>query len=272
MKSRYGIWFLSLCWISLAGCANWQNRAGTIDSPGSAASLSAAPAPLGSPVIQGPGTSFGEPPPPVPPGQFDAEMNLAPLGSPPVQKLNLASHGDIESPPSGKMYNLDSAKKPSSGSVASSSKSSGKSNATLSRLASKAGSSQKPEASTEKRSMSTISRLSKDAAKETKAEPKSEVAASTPAPNSDTEALPVPTKARAAQETSTDEPSRIVDTTLLAQPVRKGADSDSSSKRSNGPQSNVMQKGSLFKSTNQPAIYPVSNPVAEEPVDIIEFS
>ncbi len=276
MKSCYGFWLLSVCWISLTGCANWQSRAGGMNSPGSAASLTAAPAPLGPPAVQGPGPMFGEPPPPMPPASSDPGMNLAPLGSPSTEKLNLAaSPADDDSPGSGKMYNLDTASKStkskSSRSVASVSDPAPKKSSTISKMAVKSSTSKTKTKSDSSEGMSTISRLSKNASKESDAE----VAVVRPATKSDTEALPVPKSVDKPEEVSTEEASTILDTTLMAQPVRKGAASKggSSDSNSDGPQSNAAQGRNNFKpSKATPLIYPVSNPVVEQPVNIMEFS
>ncbi len=263
MKSRYGIWILSICWIGLAGCSNWQNRINSTSGPGSAASLSAAPAP-GSPMIQTPGTSFGEPPPPVPPPPSDPGQTLAPLGSPQPQRLDLSAAEPAQSSRPAAMYNLESSTRSSSGkSSSAAAKPSEKRSSTISKLASKA----KPAESTKETASSTTRR-------ESTIERLSSASKTTPAEKSETAASPAVQEPARAAASASSESAPAVDTTMLAQPVRKGSSSDSSSdKSSKGPQSSVLPgNNKLLNGTSKPVIYPVSNPVAEEPVDITQFS
>lgn len=256
MKSRYGLWIISVCWIGLAGCSNWQNRTNNANGPGAAATFSTAPAP-GSPMMPGPNAAFGDPPPPVPPPPSDPNMTLAPLGSTP-ERLDLSAAEPVQPPQA--MYNLESSAKPAVSKASSSSTGKpGAGNSTINRLASKAKSSESASAAPagEKPAGSAISRLSAQASKSRSGENKEAAA---------------PVKKKSDAESGTADP--LLDTAFLAQPVRKGETGNGDSGGSkNGPQSNAGPGDkSLFDSNKKPVIYPVSNPAADEPVDITQFS
>lgn len=280
MNSRLGLMLMLYCGIALTGCAGWKNQMGTW-KPGSAATMPSANGPLmGAPAPAL--NNFNAPPPPSSFGATSPNSVLGPIDGP--QKLDLSSVPDTPAPtrtvasakssadvrPS-KMYNLEksSSSKPS----ASKSKSS-----TLTKLASAAGSS-KPAARTvaSKPSESAVKRLSSIASSKAEeapalavekapapAAPVNELPAPSPAPVA---APPVPPAATAAAE----EP--VIDTTLLAQPVRKGASDEADEKKeSKGPQSRALPEFKFFQGKDKPTIYPVSNPTATRPVELIQFS
>lgn len=266
MNARYGLLIVCVCGMGLAGCANWQTRAGS----NGAAGTTMQPAGIGSaPVLApatgvAPGTVFSnEPPPPMPPPPSDPGLALAPLGSSPSASrldLSVADEGSGGSRPD-KMYNLDS--KPAKSSSSSKSGSS----STLSKLASKAGTSKSSTPAPDKPA-SAVERLK-------------EASSSGSASNAEEDAIPV----RKAEEPRADivEPApkittkvetapAVVDTALLAQPVRKGSDdAKKGSDSSKGPQSSVSPGKKIFEK-NKAVIYPVSNPASEIPVDITQFS
>jgi hypothetical protein len=188
-------------------------------------------------------------------------MTLEPLGGAPPQRLDLSAAGNAPAPSQQKLYNLD--KSGSSGSKTASSKSakpaksakSAAGSSTISRLASKSKTTDNSSAAKPKGS--ALERLSAQAPKP-KAEAKSEVAEE-------------PAKKESVAPAQVD-PAPAVDTTFLAQPVRKGS-ADENSSGNKGPQSNAIpNENKLFNGRNKPVIYPVSNPAAEEPVDITQFS
>lgn len=270
MISRYGLLLSCTCWIALTGCAGWKNQMGTF-KPGSAASMPASgPAQFGAPA-----PSFNEPPPPSTFSPTSPNSVLSPLDGP--QKLDLSSAPDVRAPVvsgSGgsvrppKMYNLEKSSEPKV--ARSSSKSS-----TLSKLASAAGSKDKPSKTVaSKPSESAVKRLSSEASVNSVPAPAEEAPASKPVAASSTGELPTPAAAPApAAPQAAAEQEAIIDTTLLAQPVRKGANNDDAKpKESKGPQSRVMPGFKMFEGKGKPAIYPVSNPVSSEPVELIRFS
>lgn len=294
MMSRYGLWLVCVGALSLAGCANWQGRLGN-RTPGSAATMAPPPPAAGGSLISAPGSSMSEPPPPMAPPASGFGQGLEPLDGP--QKLDISSIDAAPAAPSGdrkvsssavpnKMYNLDGG--PSHKSESSSSRKS----STLSKLASKAATeeraevSEKVEAPTRSRSpLATVKKLSADAsaesaaekpvAKSAPAEPPPKVAAPAPAeaapaaPNGVAAGSSLPQPAVASPATRT-APAAEIDTTLLAQPVRKGAGEEK--KESKGPQSNAGELPGFFTGKHKPSIYPVSNPAPAERVDLGRFS
>jgi hypothetical protein len=165
------------------------------------------------------------------------------------------------------MYNLENPKAPRQKSESTSPDRSVTGSSTISKLASKAKPSVSNSASSadSKRSGTTLDRLSSEASKSRT--PDADGTAGSPSRNSAVSKTTTP-----ASEVSAPAP---VDTTFLAQPVRKGASSNSGSESNNskGPQSNVRPgTNRLLNGSSKPAIYPVSNPVAEEPVDTTQFS
>jgi len=264
MNSRYGLWILSICVVSLAGCANWQNRLGN-RTPGSAATITPASINTAGPLVGTPESPFGEPPPPTPPPPSDPGATLGPLGGAPPQRLDLSA---VSSEPSAsiaindnarpnKLYNLNSDSSKSVAKVSESKKSSA-----ISKLAQKASPAKSLDAGESKRP-SAVARLSANAgtSKKENAEPVK------PATEVSVKAESAGAPA-AEKKPSTDD---VIDTTLLAQPVRKGS-ADNQEKESKGPQSRVIPGVNLLNGKDKPAIYPVSNPVAEEPVNLIKFS
>lgn len=271
MTSRYGLWIVCVSAIGLAGCANWQNRSGST-GPGIAANFqpgsAAGPAVVAPATGVAPGTTFNEPPPPVPPPPSDPGAMLAPLGSAPAQKLDLSAAPEPgNSPAPSRMYNLGGGPKPAVSSSPEPSKRAGSS--TLSKLATKAGTSGKSSSSPSQSSLSTVQRLQK-------------ASASSDDDGADSSALPTPQKTATAREVVEPAPkvkqnaepaAPMVDTALLAQPVRKGAGSDDKkdSDSSKGPQSSVAPAKKPFEN-NKALIYPVSSPASDRPVDITQFS
>jgi len=262
MNSRFGFWILSVCLVSLAGCANWQNRLGN-RAPGSAATIAPAPVNTGGPLIGATGNMFGEPPPPTPPPPSDPGATLGPLGGSPPQRLDLSSASSAPSAPIAindnarpdKLYNLSS---DSSKSVAKVSES--KSSA-ISKLARKAAPAKSLDVE-ESKGPSAVARLSAVASTSKKGSVEPAKSDSEETAKSETPSAP---------KSATSESSEVIDTTLLAQPVRKGS-GDNKEKESKGPQSRVIPGVNLLNGKDKPAIYPVSNPIAEEPVNLIKFS
>src|SRR5690606_36967010 len=171
-----------------------------------------------------------------------------------------------------KLYNLE--KSGSSARKVASATPAKEKSSTISKLAKKADSSDssaKPASKTETSSApkpSALERLAREAATDSSSSGGSEL----PRPASAETAAPAPAPAASSPEPA--EPEAL-DTTLLAQPVRKGADAGSTAapeKESKGPQSNVLPNSKLFNGQSKPAIYPVSNPVVEEQIDITQFS
>ncbi len=274
MSSRYGLWIICVCSMGLAGCANWQTRAGNTGLGNAAIGEPAGG--LGAPVLApatgvAPGTVFtNEPPPPMPPPPSAPGAMLAPLGSAPApQRLDLSASTDSnDGPRPDRMYNLDGGpSRPSSSASSSSSKKSAGSS-TLSKLASKAGTAKPASPAPKNSGASTVDRLR-------------EASTSSDSTNADDGVMPV----RKAEEPSAaivepapkvvvkPETAPAVDTTLLAQPVRKGSadDAKKDSDSSKGPQSRVVPGKTLFEK-NKVMIYPVSSPAADVPVDITQFS
>jgi hypothetical protein len=183
------------------------------------------------------------------------------------------------------MYNLESSSKRKTADADE--KPAPKRSSTISRLAEKSGSksvASKPETKSEtlpepkaesktvaSRS-STLDRLSRQASSDTPAE--STTPTSLPRPSKADEPAS-PAVAEAPARTAAPAEESAVDTTLLAQPVRKGSESSearSSEKESKGPQSRLLPSGNLFNGNSKPVIYPVSNPAVEERVDVTQFS
>jgi len=327
MSSRHcGIWLLSICWIGLAGCANWQARASHHGTPGSTAMASEIPPSPGggmdgSSLLAAPGTSFGEPPPPVAPMISEPGMSLGPVGSAAApEKLNLSAPSEpspqtarADSSASGKLYNLGGGPKSEKGTASSSSSShassSGKSS-TIGKLARKSSTSSAAPKESESpakktaesqsepsrkaatrvasesepasRQGSALERLSREAETDRKSpssnssvaqkiEPEAARNADAPLPRPERVNEPAPVNASASASSEAGEDA--MDTSLLAQPVRKGSQASErkTDKESKGPQSRVIPHSTILKQM-KPVIYPVSNPAVEEPLDITQFS
>ncbi len=289
MKLGFSLMFIAASCVGLTGCANWQNRTGTVGSAADSSLTLAPPPPPGSgdSLLSAPGAGFGEPGPamPPPPGS-DPFLTLPPAGAPP-ERLNLSQGSSStggsssSSPVPGRMYNLESSapKKQTAAKSSSSSSSTGSSSGpgkTISRLASKSeptasstGSRNTTAKSAEeapKAGSNTLARLSRSASQDNESMPSP---TSLPRPE-------VPAEPAAAAPTSQpaeSSPEPVFDTSFLAQPVRKGADSGSGNNdESKGPQSNHIPKSRGLGEDIRPMIYPVSNPAVDEPVDITQFT
>lgn len=289
MKLGFSLMFIAASCVGLTGCANWQNRTGTAGSAADSSLMLPPPPPPGpgDSLLSAPGAGFGEPGPAMPPPpSSDPFLTLPPAGAPP-ERLNLSqgsssTGGSASSPVPGRMYNLEpSAPKKqtaakSSSSSASSSSSSGPSK-TISRLASKSeptasstGSSSTAAKTAEeapKAGSNTLARLSRSASQDN--------AESKPSPTSlpRPEVPAEPAVAAPTAQPAESSPEPVFDTSFLAQPVRKGADSGTGNNDdSKGPQSNHIPKRRGLGDDIRPMIYPVSNPAVDEPVDITQFT
>lgn len=315
MNSRYGLFVISTCWIGLAGCATMNQNGGLLSNnrlfnnrtgPGNAAMQQPAAPVFGVAPGAAPGTTFNNeamaPPPPPPPPDFSAPARLdlsdaAVRDSGPVasaSKLASASSSSsakksTSSPVPSKMYNLES----SSRKVASSAKSRStidklaeKSKQTASKaVAAKPGASSSSASGSSGSGLSTLARLSADA-EGTRKEAAPQVAAppvQAPAPAAVPDDLPAPAAAPAAPAlpapaapTAADGATPLVDTALLAAPVRKGSSDEKNAAKDEEdgrPQSNVLPGSRLFSPDNQERmIYPVSNPAAKPEVDLTSIS
>lgn len=300
MNSRCSLWLLCVCCVSLAGCANWQNRAQQNSAPGSAATMNAAPAPAGLNLFA-PDASADQSLT-VAPGSTSHDMMMPTAGTAATaDRLDLGAVPTTPPPPSApmasaepvretsrsavpdKLYNLESSR--STKKVASASPTSSRKSNTISRLAKKADtpektSAPKPEStkSTSADKPSTLERLAREAPTGTR-EVAEQMPSSLPRPGTAaTEPEPVRSTSASSSDTPAAEPPVAepapIDTSFLAQPVRKGAgDEDADAVNdSKGPQSRVIPNSSLFNGNTKPVIYPVSNPAVEEQVDVTQFS
>lgn len=281
---------LTFCCLGLVGCANLQSKLGRT-APGTAAtaspsiapppvSLSAAAPPLD--LNEGAG-AFGPikstpadmPPPPPPPAPG---LTLGPLeGKKDAPAVRTVAKNSAPS----KMYNLGGGPKESAPAKVVASKSENKTLQKLSGKSSVAKAAEPVEVkeeSTSKESApketakpesgSILERLAKSSAEregQVSEQPK-EAATSLPAPAPVEQSKPAAEEAPApapAKSTASDEG---FDTGFLAQPVRKGASAEPTTKKE--PQSSVIPKNSDDKT----AIRPVSNPYIDKSLDTERFS
>lgn len=272
MKSRYTLLLLAACCLGLTGCANWQNRTGQAGTHGTNSTMNFPPA-SPDPQFAG-GLNLNEPPPPVPPPpSSDPFLSGPPPSSGPVEKLNLAAvETKSPAPSSGKLYNLESSA-PKKKSTASSDKPVTQKSSAIARLAEKSekksvASVAEPAAPAKSTALDRLSRSAKeDATSDDRPVPTSLPKPERPAaaPASETRGTD------AGAESSSDNSDTGLDTTFMAQPVRKGADAGSSSKDSKGPQSS-LKSGKLFRGVEQPVIYPVSSPAPQEQPSLLQFT